>query len=371
MTYRLARSQLVEILESVDGLREIGLWGENFREARASDETALPASREFFIRSTSREVKREGYIQGAARFLSDVEVSIFYPYDVGEPANLDEILTDDWEKLNRDVLDIAQWGRPTSSVIGISTTPVPFAGSEDIEITNEEGLPVGVFQVTRYTIEHNQAFEPAPPPPQPDFDVTAFVIAAAATLEIGATLATPSFTAAYNRPPTSATLTDNDANPPQDVTGTPTAFASVNSYVKTAPNASVTWTLTADDGGDPDSSQEAVAWRPGVFTGVITGAGPYSEAEIEALSLKGLRSSAALSTTVFNPATQYIVHAYPATYGPKTALDFQIGDFGPGDMAEIQTALSITNPEGVTLDYRVARSDYQVNAPGGINFTVT
>ena len=204
------------------------------------------------------------------------------------------------------------------------------------------------------------------------FDVLTFAALPATSLEVGDTVATPSFSATYNRTPTNADLTDDDGSPSRDVTATPAAFNSDGTFSKTANNSSVTFTLTADDGDAPDSSLVVFTWRPRIFTGITNLPGPYSEAEVEALITQGLSSSAAFSGSM-SPVTQYIVHAYPDPYGPLLPTNFQIGDFGPGDMTEIQTGLAITNAFGSTQNYRVARSDNLIDTTitGPISFTVT
>lgn len=68
-------------------------------------------------------------------------------------------------------------------------------------------------------------------------------------LEIGASDTSPAFTSAPTSGgspaiPTSAIVTDTDANTPQDVTSTPTAWSSAYSYTKSTNGQSVTWTLT-------------------------------------------------------------------------------------------------------------------------------
>lgn len=201
------------------------------------------------------------------------------------------------------------------------------------------------------------------------FQVTALDLTPVSPLEVGESMATPAFTAAFSNAPTTAVLDDSLANPQQNIIGSPTAFTSVNTYVQTVIGGTVIWTVTADDGSGADSRNVSATWLPGVFTGLIASAGPYSEADIEAMT-KRLLSSSQLGQIILTPATEYIVHAYPASYGAKVPADFQIGTLGPGDMTEIQTALSITNAFGVTLDYRVARSDFAQLAPGGVEFEV-
>jgi len=206
----------------------------------------------------------------------------------------------------------------------------------------------------------------------PAFDITAFSALVASLLEVGDSSVTPSFNAAYNRSPDSAILTDNDGTPAKDVTATPLSFSSDGTFTKTANNASVTFTLTASQAGSPDTGQIVFTWRPLVFTGITANAGPYTEADIEALLTQGLSASAAFSGTTA-PVNQYIVHAYPDGYGPLLPTNFEIGSFGPGDMTEVQVGLSVTNAFGNIQNYRVARSDNLIDTTitGPLAFTVT
>lgn len=205
----------------------------------------------------------------------------------------------------------------------------------------------------------------------PAFSVTSFSALVASLLEVGDSSITPTFNAAYNRTPTSAVLTDDDGTPAKDVTATPLSFSSDGTFTKTVNNSTVTFTLTASDAAGPDTGQAVFTWRPLVFTGITANAGPYTEADVEALITQNLAATSAFSGTVA-PVNQYIVHAYPASYGALLPTNFEIGSFGPGDMTEVQVALSVTNAFGNTQDYRVARSDNLIDTTitGPLAFTV-
>jgi len=199
------------------------------------------------------------------------------------------------------------------------------------------------------------------------FEILTFNAGVSLAKEIGDSIINPPFTATYVRPPTSAILSDNDGNAPVSVVSTPNAFNAPYTYLKTGNNESVTWTLTADDGTGPDTAVRTATWRPLVFVGVSANAGPYTEVEIEALT-GNLQANATFSGQL-SPSTEYIVYAFPTSYGPKTPGDFEIGNFGPGDMSQVQT-LSITNGFGVTQSYDIWRSDNILNFPN-LDFTVS
>lgn len=209
----------------------------------------------------------------------------------------------------------------------------------------------------------------------PSFDILTFSFTASGVVEIGTIVATPSFSASYNRTPTTVTLTDSEGTPSKDVTATPTSFSSDASYQKTTPNDSVTSTLTADEGGPSDVANAVKTWQAREFIGWTTNAGPYTEANILALNefTNDLSSTATFSTTLSptnGGAGAYLVHAYETGFGPRVSTQYEIGSLGPGDVTEIQTGLSMAIPGG-TMTVRVARSDNLIEAPGGVAFEGT
>lgn len=202
----------------------------------------------------------------------------------------------------------------------------------------------------------------------PDFAIESFAFSPGAAVEIGTQVVTPSFTASYNRTPASAVLTDSEGSPAKDVSGTPEAFDSDETFQKTAPNDSVTATLTADG----DSAQDSLQWQARRFVGWTTNPGPYSEADILALNeLANPLDNNALFDTTLSPTDggsgAYLVAAYHDDFNGAVPGDFEIGNFGNGDVTEVQTGLAMAIPGG-TAPYSVARSDFAVEAPGGIRF---
>lgn len=202
--------------------------------------------------------------------------------------------------------------------------------------------------------------------------ITSFALDNPADVEIGTQVVNPSFTAAYSASPTSVTLT-NDANAEsKDVSATPNAFASDQTYQQTTPNAQVAWTLTASDGSGSDTAQETKTWRARLFVGWTTNPGPYTEADILALNelTNGLDPDALFDLTLSptnGGAGAYLVAAYHDAFNGAVPTDFEIGTFGNGDVTEIQTGVVMTVPGG-SAPYSVARSDFAVEAPSGIRF---
>jgi hypothetical protein len=184
--------------------------------------------------------------------------------------------------------------------------------------------------------------------------VPAFAIASfsgGGTLEIGASVTNPSFTASYTSgPPTSAALTDTEAHSAVNLVAPFTSAVSPYTFTKTANNASVTFTLTAIK-GTTLTSTVSYAWRPLVYYGVGVD-GLNNEAGIEGLSTSTLASSRSRSFTLAPGSGEHIYYAYPASYGAAT---FTVGGF-EGGFDLVSATISVTNTNGVTQDYRLYKS---------------
>lgn len=182
------------------------------------------------------------------------------------------------------------------------------------------------------------------------FNVT---MGGAQTVEVGATVTTPAFTAAYTGgPATSATLTDNDGSSPKALTTPFTSVSSDASPHKTTNNASVTYTITALKGAVTDTSSVIIAWRPRCYFGAHA-TGTFDEAFIEGLASNAFQSSKATTFTVNAGASQFIYYAIPTSYGTPV---FTVGGF-EGGFAKVGSAVSVTNAQGVTQNYDVWESD--------------
>ena len=99
------------------------------------------------------------------------------------------------------------------------------------------------------------------------FSITSF--AGGSTVEIGATVTNPNFTASYSSASTSASITNTDSiDSPLVLTSPFTSGTVVGSFVKTT-QTSTTFTLTALDGSTQTATQ-AISWIPRSFGGVGT-----------------------------------------------------------------------------------------------------
>lgn len=184
--------------------------------------------------------------------------------------------------------------------------------------------------------------------------ITAFALGTA-IVEVGATVANPSFTASYDGAVSSALLDDDEGSAQKDVTSTPTAFSSDETYQKTVNNDEVAFTLSAIADGIPDSEIARLSWRSRTFAGVDTG-GLLTEAQIEALSDSVLDNDFRRTFTVNAPgSSDYIWYCFPQSFDPSDLAVFQVGIL-PGGFTK-QGVVSVTNPNGITQDYACWRSN--------------
>ncbi|MCC6752053.1 MAG: hypothetical protein IT371_30655 [Deltaproteobacteria bacterium] len=179
----------------------------------------------------------------------------------------------------------------------------------------------------------------------------------ATPLEIGAQLINPTFNASYSGVPVAASISDTEGNPPQNVLAVPNPITRPFTYQKNGNGQTVTFTLTANDGGPPAVSNVVYTWLPRVFFGVSALA-TLTEAQIEALAGSALASSYPRSFTT-SPTAQYVYYAWPASFGNATPLSFQTPPPFPGGWVEMAgSPISITaNTAGApTQNYRVWRT---------------
>jgi hypothetical protein len=165
--------------------------------------------------------------------------------------------------------------------------------------------------------------------------------------ECGQSVVNPAFIASYSATPAAALLT-NDANAEsKDVHTTPTSFTSSQTYVKSTPNQSVTWTLTTSNGTRTTSS----IWGQKNFWGIST-APANTEAFIEALAGSQLTTSRNAAFTVNATGSNKIYFACPSRYGTPT---FTVGGFVGGFILR-GASISVTNAQGFTENYDLYES---------------
>ena len=171
-------------------------------------------------------------------------------------------------------------------------------------------------------------------------------------VEIGVTVTNPTFTAVENYPPTLLKLTNTDNVENKDVTSTPTAFSSSQSYVKNiSPGQNVTFTLRGDAPASPQAVKTAtITWTQKNYHGVAA-AGQSGASFI--LSLTGvLKTSRADNFTDTAGSTQKIYFACRTAYGTPT---FSVGGFA-GGFTKVGD-FSVTNASGFTESFQLWESN--------------
>ncbi len=178
--------------------------------------------------------------------------------------------------------------------------------------------------------------------------------------ECSQSVATPAFIASYSATPAAAVLTNDLNGESLDVHTTPTSFSSAQTYVRSTPNQTVTWTLTTSNGTRTTSA----TWGQKNFWG-ISSSPANTEAFIEALAGSQLRTSRGAAFTVNATGTNKIYFACPSRYGTPT---FTVGGFVGGFILR-GASISVTNAQGFTENYDLWES---VNAGlGTTNVTVS
>jgi hypothetical protein len=181
-------------------------------------------------------------------------------------------------------------------------------------------------------------------------------------LEVGQSLVNPTFSASYNQLPDSATLTDNAGNPPIALVSPFTAVTSPHTFTKTTIGQSVTWTDTATkSGAGTAAASVSASWGALNYYGAANDPGVITEAFVESLTTSVLSTSRIISNfTQTVSGEEYLWYCYPTSEGVAILYDnstgFQI------DTTVETTTLVVTNSFGVTVNYTVMRSTFQINS---------
>ena len=192
----------------------------------------------------------------------------------------------------------------------------------------------------------------------PGFTIQSFL--GGNVVELGSTVATPAFTASFSSAPdilpNSVVLTDTEATPAKDVTGTPTAFTSNGTFTKTVYGSTVGFTLTAIKGVVTKTAGTNLLWTQKVYWGKSASAGPYTAGFITSLAHGALATSITTTLSMTGgdaPGVgEKIYYAFRSAYGTPT---FWIGGF-EGGFELIAAAVPITNVHGVIENYDLWRS---------------
>lgn len=199
--------------------------------------------------------------------------------------------------------------------------------------------------------------------PTTAYSITAFA-AVTPVVRVGSTVVNPAFTATHSATPVTLLLTNTDNAESKNVVATPTTPSSSMSYTKTTNNATVTATLTGNDGISAANRSASIAWRPDVYWGTGV-AGLTTEAHIEALASSELLASRVKTFSVNATGSLKVYLAIPASYGTPT---FTVGGFS-GGFTLVSATISVTNVNGVTQNYALYESD--TPGLGSISVVVT
>jgi hypothetical protein len=160
--------------------------------------------------------------------------------------------------------------------------------------------------------------------------------------ECSQSVVNPAFIASYSATPAAAVLTNDINAESKDVHTTPTSFASSQTYVRSTPNQTVTWTLTTSNGTRTTSA----TWGQKNFWGISTSPA-NTEAFIEALAGSQLSTTKNSAFTVNATGTNKIYFACPTRYGTPT---FVVGGFVGGFILR-GSGISVTNAQGYAENY--------------------
>lgn len=167
-----------------------------------------------------------------------------------------------------------------------------------------------------------------------------------ALVECSQSVVHPAFTASYNVTPTSDTLTNNANGESLNVVGTPNSFASGQTYQKTTPNQSVTWTLSAGLGALTTSATCQMIWAQKSYWGVSS-TPANTAAFITGLASNALETGRAVSFGVTASGANKIYFSLPTRLGTPT---FSVGGFAGGFVLRA-TGISVTNAQGFSENY--------------------
>jgi hypothetical protein len=200
--------------------------------------------------------------------------------------------------------------------------------------------------------------------------ITSF--AGAQTVECGATITNPSFTAAYSSLPTSSTVTNTDAvDSPHNLTTPFTGVTLSGSFSKSTVNATTTFTLTAV-AATTKTAAVNFTWEARSFGGIGTAGATSSTASGNNATLVGATGTLTgpLSASVigqsfgpYSPTAQKIYLQVPHTSTPHTFKDQN----GFGFVMNAPTTFNFTNQLGAVISMDLYESNILLSTP----FTVS
>ncbi len=202
----------------------------------------------------------------------------------------------------------------------------------------------------------------------PAYDISAFA-ATVPTVEVGATVTNPAFTAAHNHTPSvSLLLTNNKTGESKNVLGTPTSFASAaGSQVLNTVGATWVFTLTGVDVTGSDAPTTSITARQRNFAGKVTVGNTSNATLAAAATFNTLASSGTFSFSVTDDGTHEIQFMRRAAYGAPASVKDHATGFGVS--YTLVGSTNYTNASGFTESYSLYKLDAAVN--GSVTVDVT
>lgn len=212
----------------------------------------------------------------------------------------------------------------------------------------------------------------------PNFTLNTFSFTSGGqTVEVGVEKTGISFSAAANRTPTTATLEDNYGSSPIDLSSvwiepnTSVTFSAIGAFVKNDTNQSVTFTLTAEEGGIESIKTLSTTWTRYFYWGKDANSSlALTEANVKGLGSSALNTSRGRTFTVSSMANEYAYFAYPTSYGALTQLKDNNAGFPTGfTLVGTVSSVSTENGNGNATNYYLYRTSNALN--GTISFTTS
>lgn len=212
----------------------------------------------------------------------------------------------------------------------------------------------------------------------PNFDLSSFSFNSGTgnAVEVGTEKTSITFTATANRTPTYAVLQDNYGSPDTNLTSqwvdpnTSISFGVTGNFVKNDTNQSISFTLTAEEGGISKSRTVSTTWTRYFYWGKSSnGSLPLTEANVKSLGSSALNTSRSRTFSV-SMSSEYAYFAYPTSYGQITTLRDNNAGF-PTGFTLVGTVSSVTTESGNgnSTNYYLYRTSNALQ--GTVSFTTS
>lgn len=242
---------------------------------------------------------------------------------------------------------------------GVSSHPEFKKAVDDISLSDLSDTTITSVTKNDHLIYNGDAWVNAPDGTTFTFSIASFSDGQSSTQLAGSGLwkaaGAITFTASYNNGPLSETaFVSSSGWSNLDMTNDgegPTVSTELKNYPSIG--GSISFTLNATDGNDPDTAGQGVSFYNLLNYGITTKTDTYLESDIEGLANQELTND---NTQVWDSVTagsgEYLLFAFPTRLGIPV---FYVGGFEGG--FEDPETVSVTNSAGATEDYYVWRSN--------------